>query len=456
MADILLILAPTPNPLSKELPKIAGVLPLGIAYIAASLAENAIPVEVLDLFNNPCSSGELRRVIREKMARIIGLSATTENYSNAIRIARLIKDVDPSTVVVLGGPHVTFTAEETLQETAVDVVVRQEGEFSMVELAQYYLRGRGSLERITGISFRDRAGAIIHNEPRPLIGNLDELPMPARHLFSDGRYATRYEPFITSRGCPYRCIFCSASAMSGGRYRMRSAPNVIDEIVFLANQGRKRINFSDDTMTASTRRLGAICDLLARLDLEIEWLCESRVDVLTLEILQRMRRLGCSIIQFGVESGSQQVLDQIQKGITTAQVEAAVRSAFQSGYDTIICSFMVGHPFDTEDTVQQSIDFATKLQSTYGVEVRFHVCTPYPGTHLILNKEELGVELVSRNYEDYNFFNPVMNLKHLTQSQVRNLYFSAARQVIDNLPEKLARGYSSMEQFGSTSHSAEK
>lgn len=450
MPDVLLILAPTPNPLSKELPKITGVLPLGLAYIAACLAENSLTVETLDLFNSPCSRGALRQVIREKRARMIGVSTTTENYSNAIRIARLTKDVDPSTVVVLGGPHVTFTAEETLQETAVDVVVRQEGEFAMLELALYYVRGRGSLERISGISYRAETGVIIHNKPRPLISNLDELPMPARHLFCDGRYATLYEPFITSRGCPYHCIFCSASVMAGGRYRMRSAPNVIDEVVFLANQGRTRMNFSDDTMTASTKRLGAICDLLARLNLKIQWLCESRVDVLTPEILQRMRSLGCSIIQFGVESGSQEVLDLIQKRITIAQVEKAVKSAFQSGYENIICSFMIGHPFDTEDTVRESIQFAANLQSAYGVEVRFHVCTPYPGTHLVLHKEELGVQLVSENYEDYNFFNPVMNLKHLTHLQVRNLYFEAARQVLDHLPEKLARRYpSSFDQFGS-------
>ncbi len=222
---------------------------------------------------------------------------------------------------------------------------------------------------------------------------------------------------------------------------MRSAMHVIDEIVFLRKQGKTRVNFSDDTITANVKRLTLICDLLEALKLNIEWICESRVDVMTGEMLERMRKLGCIFIQFGVESGSQKVLDLIRKKITLEQVQEVVKQAHECGYKEIICSFIVGHPFDTEDTVYQSIQFAVKLQRAYGAEVRFHVCTPYPGTTLFQKAKELGVQLISQNYEDYNFFNPVMDTQYLTHQQIRNLYFIANQTILANLPENVATSY---------------
>lgn len=441
MKEVLLILAPTPNLLSKELPKIAGVLPIGLAYIASVLHENSYSVEILDLFNNPKRKEELIEYIKINSPRIIGISSTTENIVNAQRIAKLFKGLNPDIKIVMGGPHVTFTPEETLKSGNVDVVVRHEGEFAMLEIVNFYLKGLGSLERIKGISFLDNDGIVKNNPAGGLIGNLDELPFPYRSLFVNYDYATIHEPFITSRGCTHRCIFCSASAMGGGKYRMRSAENVIDELVYLTRRNKSNINFSDDTLTADIIRLSKFCSYIERLNLNLSWICESRVDVLTEQILGRMRKLGCYSIQFGVESGSQKILDLINKKISLEQVYGVVKKASEQNFEYIICSFIIGHPFDNEETINETINFGMKLQSDCGAEVRYHICTPYPGTYIWNHKEELGLSFTSNNYENYNYFNPVINTKHLSSEKIRNLFFTANQKIIGNIPEKVAKNY---------------
>lgn len=440
--DVLLILTPTPNPLTQSLRKVAGVLPLGLGYIGAVLLEHGFSVTMVDLFNSPRPPPEIRALLREQRPRVVGLSCTTENSSNALRIARIVKELEPSTLVVVGGPHATFTADEILAEPAVDVVVRREGEFAMLELAMFHVRNLGSIDRIRGISYRDDGERARHALPRRFIENLDELPFPARHLLAGERYATPQVPFITSRGCPERCIFCSASAMAGGRYRMRSARSVVDEIRFLGAHGFRRLNFSDDTMTADTDRLVTICDYLEDLKSGLDWICESRVDAVDPPLLERMKRLGCSKIQFGVESGAQEILDAIRKHITLEMVVAAVRSARTAGIPAIVCSFMLGLPMEDEHTIRQSIRFAVALESEFGVEVRFHICTPYPGTHVNRHARELGVQLQTASYEDFNYFTPVFDTGRLTRSAIRSLFLEAQQEVLANLPPALRISYS--------------
>ncbi len=443
MSDVLLILVPTPNLMSRDLPDFAGVMPLGLAYMGAVLLENGFSVRALDLFNCPGAGGDLIEILRNERPGIVGLSATTENFPNAVRIARIAKKVIPTLKVVIGGPHATFTADETLGEPAIDVVVHREGELTMLELAYYLLRGTGSLRRIRGISFRGANGLPSHNPPRKLIGNLDELPFPSRDLFDKAHYATRHQPVITSRGCPQQCIFCAASAMSGGHYRMRSASHVVDELAYLCRLGNPKINFSDDTITGDVSRLNEVFELLSPLKLHLDWICESRVDVVDAGTLAKMHRMGCSIIFFGIESGCQEVLDRIRKRITVEQIHDAVRLAHDEGL-WVICSFMIGHPNDTEDTIRRTVEFGVLLERTFAAEIRFHVCTPFPGTPLYRRAAALGLRLLTRDYAQYNYFSPVFDTVFLSQERIRALFFDANQQVIRNLPRHVALNYASL------------
>lgn len=441
MAEILLIQAPVPNPTIRDATRINCVLPLGLAYLAAVLLEDSFSVEALDLHASPLPADRLEESIRARCPRLVGISATTESSVNALRIAAASKRTVPDALVIAGGPHATFTANEILASGAVDVVVHREGELTLLELANHFLRGLGDIHDIQGISFAAQDGTFTSTPGRRFVEDLDDLPLPARHLFRNYEYTTHRDPIVTSRGCPHRCIFCSAGAMAGGRYRSRTAAGVMDEILFLKSQGRTQLNFSDDTMTANVPRLLRICRYIQALALSLDWVCESRVDVATADLLQRMKECGCSIIQFGVESGSQAVLDQIQKHITLDQVTSAVRSAAACGIRLILCSFMIGHPQDTEETIRNTVDFACGLARDYGAEIRLHVCTPYPGTPLFTSASQLGVHLASRNYSDYNFLSPVMDTPHLSHMQIRSLFVSASLEVINHMPPHVAREY---------------
>lgn len=436
--DILLVSSPGPSPLKEMINRAVGTLPVGLAHIGAALIENGYKVIGLDLFNNRDAVPSFKELLIQHKPRMVGFSAATETYNNAIRLAKLCKKIDENVIIVIGGPHVTFTAEETLKEKAIDIVVRGEGESTITELAGYYFKGYGSLDRIKGISYRINEN-IINNKPRPLIQNLDELPFLQRSIFPF-RYSIPAN-ILSSRGCPAKCIFCAAAAMAGGKYRTRTAESVIDEIVYILkiNVGNK-IKFLDDTVTADLKRLKKLLNYIEVMDIKILWGAESRVDVITEEALEMMGKFGCVSIQFGVESGSQKILNNIRKGIKLEQVIRAVEWASKS-MTHICCSFIVGLPDDTEETIKETLDFGLNLQNKYNVEVLFSIATPYPGTKLFDHSEELGLRMTTFNYDNYNFLNPVFDTKHLTIQQMRNLQFEIMQEVMRTMPQEVREYY---------------
>ncbi|MGZ8393180.1 MAG: B12-binding domain-containing radical SAM protein [Nitrospira sp.] len=439
-AEILLISAPGTSPLTGMVNKGVGIIPIGLASIGAVLSENGYPVETLDLFNERIDSGAFLRSVQAIRPRMVGISTATETYSNAIRLARICKKADPTIKVVMGGPHVTFMAQETLGDSAVDVVVRGEGEFAALELAGYFLRGLGALDRIRGISYR-QDGQIRNNPARGFIRELDELPFLGRDLFR-GNYTIRGH-LLTSRGCPARCIFCSAAAMAGGKYRMRSAESVVDEMVYLQRRGiGDKVKFLDDTVTADVERLEQILDLMERLGIQMIWGAESRVDVVTESLLARMARLGCCSIQFGVESGSQEVVDKVGKRISLHQVLFAVECARRVGMH-VCCSFIIGHPYDTEQTINETLDLALRLQNEFSAQVLFSIATPYPGTYIYNHAAKLGLNNLDSNFDNYNFLNPVFDTNSMTRQQLRNRQFEMMKVVLAQMPKEVQQFYQS-------------
>lgn len=396
-------------------------VPLGLLYIAAVLEQEGHTVTCVDV------AADLKRedTIVNAHADVVGFSATTLSYPATVRLAEKVKASSPETVVIFGGPHPSVMAEEALSTDAVDIVVRKEGENTIVEVLRCLADGR-DLKSVKGISYREN-GTCVSTPDRPFIQDLDALPLPARHLLNSNDYAN-FGSIITGRGCPYQCLFCAAGPLSGHKYRVHSIERVLEEIYVCHEQfGISDFTFLDDTFTALEPRVKALCTRFTQLDFPITWKCEARVNTVNKEILELMASSGCNYMQFGVESGSDYILRSIRKGITTAMVKKAVEWAVDAGIQ-VLCSFVIGHPDDTEETVEQTIEFSEELLDLGNrelVTVGFAVATPFPGTELYERAEELGITIHERDWSAHNFLEPIIDTKHLRYQQLRNFLFRA-------------------------------
>lgn len=312
----------------------------------------------------------------------------TPNYKSAHMVAKLVKEVSKETTVIMGGAHPTVLPVETLQDPNVDIVVRGEGELTAFEVTES-IAGRLQLKDIAGISFKEN-GKIIQTPERVPIEDLDSLPLPARHLlpvekyrpfFPDQLFKAPVEAILTSRGCPFRCIFCAARVISGRKYRWRSPKKVIEEIELLINEyGIQQLGIIDDTFTADKKRAEKICEELItrKLNKDLVWLCATRVDAVDRDLLKKMCEAGCRSISYGIESGSQRLLNLIRKGISLDQAKKAVKSTKEAGIE---CrgTFILGLPTETRNESMETINFAKELDLDFA---KFSLATPYPGTEL--------------------------------------------------------------------------
>jgi anaerobic magnesium-protoporphyrin IX monomethyl ester cyclase len=420
--DLALICSPTPSPLASLASEFSTTPPLGLAYMAAVMRSRGYRAELIDMNLRCCTPAYLRRFLAIKRPRMVGISALTESYPNAIRIANIVKEFSRETAVVVGGPHVTFTAEETLEQGCFDFVVCREGEITLLELANCLLRGEGHLEEIQGLCWR-RGERFLRAPPRPPIKDLDALPLPARNLLFMEKYR-HAGAIITGRGCPGGCIFCSARAMSGGRYRRRCLEEVVAELRVLLRMGVTSLVFLDDSLTADLDRLERLLFRMAQESITLPWVCESRVDIENPEFFQKMADAGCTGVQFGVESGSEQVLAGLGKGTTRRQVLAAVEGAARAGIGPM-CSFMIGLPQDTAETAMETIRFAEELQREFYVQAGISIATPFPGTAMFREAQQLGLTIRETDYSLFNLYTPVMETRHLSRDQIRNLHFES-------------------------------
>lgn len=433
--EIILIVPPSPTIMARMLTQwISASSPLGIGYITSMLRKEHFNVTPLNLYLGLESMDPLERLIKEKKPKIVGFSTMTENFLNGIRLARFIKKIHPSTTIIFGGPHVSVLIEETLSDNdVIDIIVRGEGEFTMLELARYFLRDEGSLDDINGIAYRSN-GRLSHTARRPLLKNLDVLPFPDRDIHDlDGLLNPRQmldakKVFITSRGCPGSCKFCAAAALAGGKYRMRSVDNIAEEIEdFKRKYGPLNYVFlGDDTVSADVSRLLKLCNLLKKEG--VLWSGESRVDAMTKDLALALKESGCVGLQFGVESGSQSLLDGMGKNITLEQILQAVKWCVEAKI-AVMCSMMIGLPEDTEESIKQTVEFGEMLQKEYRAAVVMSCTVAYPGTYYFRHAEELGLNISTRNYDQFSTVLPIMDTPNLTRWQIRNLYFEAYKRL---------------------------
>ncbi len=391
--------------------------PLGLAYIAAALERKGIEVKILDLVVFPYSRQLLESVLKNFAPHIVGTTAVTMTFDNAISVIRDVKNIDPSITTVMGGPHVTFCAEETMSLfPELDFVVLGEGEETIAELAEA-LNERGDVSGIEGIVFRGKAD-IIDNRLRKTRIDVDSLPLPARHLLPLGRYKALGMPvsMTTSRGCPFKCIFCVGRKMVGARVRYRNPNNVVDEMEHLAAFGFRQINVADDLFTSNENHCFKVCDEIIKRGLKIKWTSFARVDTVSVKVLKRMREAGCYAVSFGVESGNTEMLKRIKKGISLEQVINAVNMCNQAGISPH-ASFMLGLPGETPETLKETVDFGEKLKNM-GVSHGFHLLAPFPGTEVREEKEKFDIRFLSDDWRDYHANRAIVETSSVTRKML--------------------------------------
>ncbi len=393
---------------------------MGLAYIAAVLEREGVEVKILDLVVFPHSRELLKSVLKKFGPRIVGTTAVTMTFDNAINVIKEIKSIDPSIVTVMGGPHVTFCAKETMSLfPELDFIVLGEGEETIAELAEAVDEGR-NVSGIEGIVFRVKSG-IVDNGPRKTRIDIDSLPLPARHLLPLGRYRALGMPvsMTTSRGCPFKCIFCVGRKMVGARVRYRNPQNVVDEMEHLAAFGFRQINVADDLFTSSENHCLKVCDEIIKRGLKIKWTSFARVDTVSLRVLARMREAGCHTVSFGVESGNRDILKRIKKGITLEQVTDAVKMCNEAEINPH-ASFILGLPGETPETLKETVEFGNRLKDM-GVSHGFHLLAPFPGTEVREEKEKFDIRFLSDDWRDYHANRAIVETSSVTRKMLDDI-----------------------------------
>ncbi|MBN2400043.1 MAG: cobalamin-dependent protein [Candidatus Aminicenantes bacterium] len=358
--------------------------PLGLAYIAAALREAGFNrVRILDANISRHPNEEILGALSSEPPDVVGLSLTTPLFETGLEISRTIKKRSPETKVIFGGVHPTIFPGDVAGMESVDFVVFGEGERTVVDLARALEQGR-SPDDVSGVAFK-RDGRVIINAPRPFIKDLDELPLPAYDLLPIRRYSnpqSAHAPLgmmLTSRGCPFRCIFCDSRIVLGKKYRAYSAPRMIREWRILVGEfGVKEIMFKESDFTLDRERVLEFCELLMREPKRIPWTCNGHIGLMDPVLLREMRRSGCRLIQYGVESGDQNILDTLKKNITIPQVIETFRMTREAGIRAV-ANIMIGNPGDTRETIARSIALAKDIKADFA---NFQSCAPFPGTEL--------------------------------------------------------------------------
>ncbi|MGD8565850.1 MAG: radical SAM protein [Candidatus Bathyarchaeota archaeon] len=366
---------------------VASFPPLGILYLVSALKEKGFEVSVLDQPAKGFTIEETVNWICKEDPDMLGFSTFATSGRTAALISREIKKRNPNIVVVFGNHYATFNAERVLTKyPSVDVIVRGEGELIIIDLVNY-ITGKGNLKEIDGISFRNK-NKIVSTPDRPLIKDLDSIPFPDRssvdknyHCIMAGANVApkKFTSILSSRGCLYRCRFCSCSQFARGRWRPRSIQNTIDELNLIASEGYEQFIFIDDSFTLNQKRVIKLCRKMRKEKLDMEWVCEGRVDNCSIEMLYELRKAGCKVLYFGIESANQRVLDYLNKQTTPVQSRRAVKKARKAGIDILVGSFVMGAPDEKRKEIHNTIKFASQIP----IDIpQFNILGVYPGTDL--------------------------------------------------------------------------
>jgi radical SAM superfamily enzyme YgiQ (UPF0313 family) len=372
-------------------------MPLGIIYLAAILRQHGADVECCD--ERVCSEAEVDAALRK--AEILGLSALTPHVNRAIRYAQKAKTYTPDLITVMGGPHATVDVDTFLDSGSIDYVIGGEAEDSIVQFMQGVDQGREALGTVPGIAF-DRPDGTRHSSPQPpLMKDLDRIPFPAWELLPFERYAAMNKEklfyIFTSRGCPFRCVFCQKE-LTGRGFRTRSVKNSLDELQDIHdtyNPGN--VLFIDELFTCQKKRVYEICEGIIERGLKLNMSCETRVDMLDYDMARTMKRAGFNRMYFGVESGSQRSLDTLVKDYKVDKIVEALKITRRAGIWTKIF-LIVGTPGETMEDIEET---ANVLRLGMPDRVRTSLFNPLTATASFEQfKDRIDPDLVKTEYVD--------------------------------------------------------
>jgi len=369
---------------------------LGIGYIAAYVEKfSHHQVKIFDAHTYGLNASEAAEKIIGGKPDVVGIHAITDNRFKAIALAKEIKKRDKNIIVLMGGPHFSLTAKNALELIPeIDYIIRGEGEKAVVQFLDT-LENKGDISRVSGLAYRIQNGGIIERPLTDLIMNLDELPMPAWHLFDLKEYTKpidgtdiRAVGVLSGRGCPNVCVYCANSRTV---LRLRSTKNFVDEVEFLNKEyGYRGFDFWDDTLTIVHDHVRAICEDILRRKLDIVWYARARANTVNENLLKLMRKAGCIRISYGIESGSPRILKVIKKNITVEQAKEAVRMASGVGM-AVVTNFMVNLPQETTEDLKMTINLMKELKEIKNSYPAYGFTVIYPGTELEIMAKQKGI-----------------------------------------------------------------
>lgn len=392
--------------------RIAGVeFPnLDLLRIYTILKEMKNNVKIIDAPKEKMDKCSLVSAVKDFMPELVIASTSTMSFREDCSILREIKDTTDCKTILFGS-HVTFFPEAALMDDATDFIIKNEPEFTIKRLVKL-LSEKKDHSKLKGIGFKKSNKGIVNKDGR-FDEDLDELPIPDRTPIINFVYfnslikKTPWTTMITSRGCLHDCNFCTSKRFYGYSYRANSSQWVIKEIKYLIGLGYKEIFFRDENFTTDKKRVKEICRLIIKENLKISWICSARVDAIDEKLLILMRKAGCHMIRFGVESGSQQILDNIKKGVSLKKIEEAFKLCHEHNIDTH-AHLMVGCPGENWGTVNATIDFIKKLSPT---TITCGAYTPIPGTEVFDSLKEKcpdikdGTDLSIKFLHETGYFN---------------------------------------------------
>lgn len=421
---------------NKEQAESTYMAPLGVLSITNVLRMHGYDVHVLDFSEQEYGGDEIYELIDRIKPLYIAFSVYTQNVDSIFLMCKALKKKFKEIPIVLGGPHPTLDTEYCKKKRFIDFISIGDGEQTLLELTEA-LRTNQKLitfKDIQGLMYFDENRKYQYGNDRVFLTNIDLVPIINRDYIP--KYFKTIIPNIYStRGCPGRCIYCAAPAMSGGKYRIREIENVFLETLYVEDLCKNYIEifYCDDTFTVFNKRVERFIELCNKSKVKFRWRCESRVDAMFKNsyLLQGLKKAGCKRIQFGIESGNQEVLNKIRKNMKLEEAYQIIDKTINVGI-SVATSFIFGHYCDTVETMTDTVEMMEKLRIKYGkkAEVAFGLNTPFPGTYQYDNMEKLGIVMTVSKFSELTMTSPVIYTSNFTvedlqkfNSRAMKLYF---------------------------------
>jgi radical SAM superfamily enzyme YgiQ (UPF0313 family) len=419
--------------------------PIGLAYLTGFLREN-YDVNMLDA---QAENLDMERLVKKCQGYdLIVLNTGTPTIERDKTICKVLKEKTNAKITLIGN-HATYFSRDLIKNDTIDFVVKGEPEKPLFNLIDSLSNSR-NLKSVKGLVWKNM-GKIISNRDETCINDLNRLPFAARDLLPNNKYydiLTKKKPFtfmITSRGCPYDCTFCSAKTFNGTKYRYRDAGDVIEEVREVVEMGFKDLYFFDDTFTIHKQRVLDICHGIKPMD--ISWRCLTRVDTVDREMLKTMKRSGCYQIQFGVESGSQKILDKMKKNMTVKQVKKAFKWCDELGIETV-GFFIFGYPGETRETINKTLSLVKEIKPDF---VTFNLFTPLPGSEIFerikIKHEWDKYDLSSASFCDFSTEELLRVVRHAYKAYYMSLQYPVNRLLKTRSVSDVVRFFSQNIQF---------